>query len=55
MRWPVWAMWRSAGRYAEAADYLTRAAQLGGDQSQQRQQQAADARFTRSWRMPSRR
>ncbi len=34
-----------AGRYAEAADYLTRAAQLGGDQSQQRQQQAADARF----------
>lgn len=34
-----------AGRYAEAADYLTRAAQMGGDQSQTRQQQAEDARF----------
>lgn len=34
-----------AGRYAEAADYLTRAAQLGGDQSDTRQKQAADARF----------
>ncbi|AIR84234.1 MULTISPECIES: cellulose biosynthesis protein BcsC [Pantoea] len=34
-----------AGRYAEAADYLTRAAQMGGDQSETRQKQAADARF----------
>lgn len=34
-----------AGRYAEAADYLTRAAQMGGDQSDARQKQAADARF----------
>ena len=34
-----------AGRYAEAADYLTRAAQMGGDQSDTRQKQAADARF----------
>nr|WP_314687447.1 cellulose synthase subunit BcsC-related outer membrane protein [uncultured Pantoea sp.] len=34
-----------AGRYAEAADYLNRAAQLGGDQSEARQKQAADARF----------
>jgi Tfp pilus assembly protein PilF len=34
-----------AGRYGEAADYLTRAAQLGGDQSDTRQKQAADARF----------
>ncbi len=34
-----------AGRYAEAADYLTRAAQQGGDQSETRQKQAADARF----------
>ncbi|MGK3124359.1 cellulose synthase subunit BcsC-related outer membrane protein [Candidatus Pantoea formicae] len=34
-----------AGRYAEAADYLTRAAQMGGDQSEARQKQASDARF----------
>ena len=34
-----------AGRYAEAADYLTRAAQMGGDQSETRQKQASDARF----------
>lgn len=33
------------GRYSEAADYLQRAAQLGGDQSAERQQQASDARF----------
>ncbi|MDQ1212832.1 cellulose biosynthesis protein BcsC [Pantoea anthophila] len=33
------------GRYQEAADYLQRAAQLGGDQSASRQQQAEDARF----------
>ena len=33
------------GNYAAAADYLDRAAKLGGDNSQQRQQQAADARF----------
>lgn len=33
------------GRYQEAADYLQRAAQLGGDQSASRQQQADDARF----------
>ncbi|UYK96574.1 cellulose biosynthesis protein BcsC [Pantoea stewartii] len=33
------------GRYQEAADYLQRAAQLGGDQSADRQKQAADARF----------
>ncbi|MCX8958365.1 cellulose biosynthesis protein BcsC [Erwinia psidii] len=34
-----------SGNYAAAADYLDRAAKLGGDNSQQRQQQAADARF----------
>lgn len=34
-----------SGNYAAAADYLERAAKLGGDNSQQRQQQAADARF----------
>lgn len=34
-----------AGRYQEAADYLQRAAQLGGDQGSARQQQADDARF----------
>nr|WP_310616542.1 cellulose synthase subunit BcsC-related outer membrane protein [Pantoea cypripedii] len=34
-----------AGRYSEAADYLTRAAQMGGDQSAERQKQATDARF----------
>lgn len=34
-----------AGRYQEAADYLQRAAQLGGDQGSSRQQQADDARF----------
>lgn len=33
------------GRYDEAADYLQRAAQLGGDRSAERQQQAGDARF----------
>ena len=33
------------GNYAAAADYLERAAKQGGDSSQQRQQQAADARF----------
>ncbi|MGP2463421.1 Tfp pilus assembly protein PilF [Pantoea ananatis] len=33
------------GRYQDAADYLQRAAQLGGDQSADRQKQAADARF----------
>ena len=33
------------GRYGEAADYLQRAAQLGGDQGAERQQQASDARF----------
>lgn len=33
------------GNYAAAADYLDRAAKQGGDKSQQRQQQAADARF----------
>ncbi len=33
------------GNFAAAADYLDRAAKLGGDSSQQRQQQAADARF----------
>jgi len=33
------------GRYQDAADYLERAAQLGGDQSADRQKQAADARF----------
>lgn len=34
-----------AGRYQEAADYLQRAAQLGGEQGSSRQQQADDARF----------
>lgn len=34
-----------AGRYGEAADYLTRAAQQGGEQSETRQKQATDARF----------
>ncbi|WP_312543900.1 cellulose biosynthesis protein BcsC [Pantoea eucalypti] len=34
-----------AGHYQEAADYLQRAAQLGGDQGASRQQQADDARF----------
>lgn len=34
-----------AGRYQEAADYLQRAAQLGGVQGSARQQQADDARF----------
>lgn len=34
-----------AGRYQEAADYLQRAAQLGGEQGASRQQQADDARF----------
>lgn len=34
-----------SGDYAKAADYLDRAAKLGGNDSQQRQQQAADARF----------
>ncbi|WP_312043953.1 cellulose synthase subunit BcsC-related outer membrane protein [Erwinia sp.] len=34
-----------SGNYAAAADYLDRAAKQGGDNSQQRQQQAADARF----------
>ena len=33
------------GNYAAAADYLERAAKQGGDSSQQRQQQASDARF----------
>ena len=33
------------GRYSEAADYLQRAAQLGGEQGAERQQQASDARF----------
>ncbi|QGU89588.1 cellulose biosynthesis protein BcsC [Erwinia sorbitola] len=34
-----------SGDYAKAADYLERAAKLGGNNSEQRQQQAADARF----------
>lgn len=34
-----------SGRYSQAADYLDRAAKLGGNDSQQRQQQADDARF----------
>ncbi|RRZ91625.1 cellulose biosynthesis protein BcsC [Erwinia sp. 198] len=34
-----------SGNYAAAADYLERAAKQGGDSGQQRQQQAADARF----------
>jgi len=34
-----------SGNYAAAADYLERAAKLGGDNSEQRQKQAADARF----------
>jgi len=34
-----------AGRYQEAADYLQRSAQQGGDQGSSRQQQADDARF----------
>jgi len=34
-----------AGRYQEAADYLQRAARLGGEQGSSRQQQADDARF----------
>jgi Tfp pilus assembly protein PilF len=34
-----------SGNYAAAADYLERAAKQGGDNGQQRQQQAADARF----------
>ncbi|MEG3109301.1 cellulose synthase subunit BcsC-related outer membrane protein [Pantoea sp. T14] len=34
-----------AGRYQDAADYLQRAAQMGGDQGAERQKQAADARF----------
>ena len=34
-----------AGRYSEAADYLQRAAQLGGERGAERQQQASDARF----------
>lgn len=34
-----------SGNYAQAADYLERAAKLGGNDSQQRQQQADDARF----------
>ena len=34
-----------AGRYQEAADYLQRAAQLGGDQGPERQKQANDAHF----------
>ncbi|ROR08878.1 cytochrome c-type biogenesis protein CcmH/NrfG [Erwinia sp. JUb26] len=33
------------GNYTQAADYLERAAKLGGNNSQQRQQQAEDARF----------
>ena len=33
------------GNYTQAADYLERAAKLGGSNSQQRQQQADDARF----------
>lgn len=33
------------GHYSEAADYLQRAAQLGGDRGAERQQQASDARF----------
>lgn len=34
-----------SGDYARAADYLERAAKLGGSNSEQRQQQATDARF----------
>ncbi|MEJ5175428.1 cellulose biosynthesis protein BcsC [Erwinia sp. MYb416] len=34
-----------SGNYAKAADYLDRAAKLGGTNSEQRQQQATDARF----------
>ncbi|MCU5773838.1 cellulose synthase subunit BcsC-related outer membrane protein [Erwiniaceae bacterium BAC15a-03b] len=34
-----------SGNYTAAADYLERSAKLGGDNSQQRQQQASDARF----------
>ncbi len=34
-----------SGDYAKAADYLDRAAKLGGTNSEQRQQQATDARF----------
>lgn len=34
-----------AGRYQEAADYLQRAAQPGGEQGAERQKQAADAQF----------
>ncbi len=34
-----------SGNYAAAADYLDRAAKQGGESSQQRQQQADDARF----------
>lgn len=34
-----------SGRYSEAADYLQRAAQLGGDRGAERQKQATDARF----------
>ncbi|MBP2168906.1 thioredoxin-like negative regulator of GroEL [Erwinia toletana] len=34
-----------SGNFTAAADYLERSAKLGGDNSQQRQQQASDARF----------
>jgi len=34
-----------SGNYSAAADYLERSAKLGGNDSQQRQQQASDARF----------
>ncbi|CCG89060.1 cellulose synthase operon protein C [Erwinia piriflorinigrans CFBP 5888] len=34
-----------SGHYSQAADYLERAAKLGGNDSQQHQQQADDARF----------
>lgn len=34
-----------SGRYGEAADYLQRSAQLGGERGAERQQQANDARF----------
>ena len=34
-----------SGKYNEAADYLQRAAQQGGDQSETRQKQASDAQF----------
>ncbi len=46
MRWRAWAISPSAAATTEAASqYLSRAADLGGDASATRRQQAADALF----------